>query len=337
MNRYFRGALLALVMVLGTFVTTGYCVEKVKVGIAFEFGGMEQDFNALAYEGAQQAAKELGGQVEVVVLEPTFKSTNEGLLRNLVRLNCDLVIGIGDGFADPISKVARTYPRVKFALVDASVPDVDEKGNLLCLAFKDQEGAYLAGVAAALKSKTGKIGFVGAMDVPVIAHFRIGYTAGAKSIDPDIIVLNDHVGDRIIAYKNAYKAKEIALLQIQKGADVIYHAAGFAGIGIIEAATSKNILAIGVDVDQSLRVDDNQRKHLLTSTIKHIDTAVYDTVKAVVAGTFRGGSVALGLKEGGVDYAVNPYNTEMISDIRSQLNQVKDGIVAGEIIVPVPL
>lgn len=313
----------------------GFCAERVKVGIAYEVGGSDDAFNAMVRQGVMQANADLAGALEVVVREPVVDSTKAGLLKELVAQHCDLVIGVGSGFEQSIAALAAAQPNVKFVLVDRRIGQSAAE-NLLCLTFRDQESAYIAGAAAALKSKSGKVGFVGGMEIPAVLRFQAGYVAGARSIKPDIRVFVDYIGDKAVAFKNAYRAKELALRQITAGADVMYHAAGFAGVGVIDAAVEKDVLAIGVDVDQSLDATEAQRSHILTSTIKRVDVSVCEIVKQAVHGTFSGGFVDIGLKGGGVDYAVNAYNVDRIADIKDRLDAIKADIISGKIHVPDP-
>lgn len=317
------------------FAVPAECDAKLKVGIVYGSGGMEMPFNRLIYEGATRAEREFADGVELVILEPSLKSSHENLLRNLIRLNCDLVIGGGGSFSEAAEKLAAENPRVLFAVVDGRVKSAAEDGNLLCLTFRDQESSYLAGMAAALTSRTGKIGFIGAMPAEEIQRFYIGYTAGAKAVRPGIHVFTAYVGEKPIAFKNAYRAKDLAFQQIAGGADVIFPAAGFAGIGAIEAAAEKNVYAIGCDIDQSLAQREVFRPHILTSTLKRVDAAVYEAIRLAAAGDFRGGYLDFGLKEDGVDYARNAYNKPMLDPLRKTLDKAKAAIVGGTITIPV--
>lgn len=334
MRRFFVVAALLLAVLGLSVVSPQACAAKLKVGIAYGSGGTEMPFNRLIYEGAIRAEREFADDVELVILEPTLKSSYENLLHNLVRLNCDLVIGGGGYFSEAAEKLAVENPRVLFAVVDGRVRGASPDGNLLCLTFRDQESSYLVGMAAALTSRTGKIGFIGAMPETEILRFYAGYVAGAKAVRPGVQVFTSYVGDKPIAFKNAYRAKELAQQQIAGGADVIFPAAGFAGIGAIEAAAARNVYAIGCDVDQSLAQRAVFRPHILTSTLKRVDTAVYETIRQAIAGNFHGGYLDFGLKEGGVDYARNIYNKPMLDPLQKALEAAKSAIVSGKIQVP---
>ncbi|GAV23778.1 BMP family lipoprotein [Carboxydothermus pertinax] len=310
--------------------------KKVRVGLVFDVGGRgDKSFNDAAYAGLERAQKEFGDKIEVKYLEPSAGGENrEQLLRLLAQDKYDLVFGVGFMFTDAIAKVAKDFPQTKFALIDGYVPDLKEDSNISCLLFKEHEGSFLVGAAAALKSKTGKIGFVGGMQIPLIEKFEAGYIAGAKYINPKIVVLSDYIGTTGDAFKDPVKGKELALKQIKNGADVIYHASGASGVGVIEAAASQKKLAIGVDSDQSLTAPEAQRPYILTSMLKRVDTAVFDTIKSMVENNFKGGYQEFGLKEDGVGYAVNEYNKDLIADIKPKLEEIKTKIINGEIKVP---
>jgi basic membrane protein A len=202
------------------------------------------------------------------------------------------------------------------------------------LLFTEHEGSFLVGAAAALKSKTGKIGFVGGMKIPLIEKFEAGYIAGAKYVRKSVTVYSDYAGTTGEAFRDPVKGKELSLAQYDRGADIIYHASGGTGIGVLEAAVTKDKLAIGVDADQSLTVKEDQRAQILTSMLKRVDVAVYDTIQGFVNTTFAGGYRTLGLAEGGVGYAENDHNRKMIADIKDRLEELKQKIIAGEIKVP---
>lgn len=305
----------------------------VRVGLVYDVGGRgDQSFNDMAYAGLERAQQEFGDRVEVRDAEPDAGGQNrEDLLRAFADQGYDLVIGVGYLFTDAVTAVAKEYPDVKFGIVD-SCPQ-EPLDNVACLTFKEHEGSFLVGAAAALKTRTGKIGFVGGMKSALIERFEAGYRAGAKYINPDVQVLVDYAGTTGEAFSNPTKGRELALAQIQQGADVIYHAAGGTGKGVFEAVKQQGKLAIGVDADQSLTAPD-YADVILTSMVKRVDVAVFDLIRSVVEGDFRPGLHAYGLKEDGVGYAVNDKNRAMIEDITAQLDELKQKIIDGEIQVP---
>ncbi|MEX0766655.1 MAG: BMP family ABC transporter substrate-binding protein [bacterium] len=310
--------------------------QKIRVGIVYDVGGRgDLSFNDMAFAGLERAQKDFGDRIETRDLEPTAGGENrEELLRLLAGEKYDLIFGIGFLFTDSIQRVAKDSTTTKFGLIDGFVPDLTADSNIVCLLFNEHEGSFLVGAAAALKSKTGTIGFVGGMKIPLIEKFEAGYIAGARYVRPNIRVLSDYAGTTGEAFRDPVKGKELALAQYDRRADIIYHASGGTGIGVFEAAVVKKRLAIGVDADQSLTVKDDQRNQILTSMMKRVDVAVYETIKAFVEGRFQGGYRNLGLGEGGVGYAENDYNRSMIADIKPRLEELKSKITAGEIKVP---
>jgi basic membrane protein A len=311
--------------------------EKLKVGLVFDVGGRgDLSFNDSAYAGLERAAKDFADKIEVEYREPSAGGQDrEQLLRLLAENGFDLIFGVGFLFTEHIQKVAQEFPDVKFALIDGAIDGLDENSNVACLLFKEHEGSFLVGAAAAMKSKTGKIGFVGGMKSPLIERFEVGYMAGAKYVNPNIEIYSDYIGTTGDAFKDPVKGKELALNQFKKGADVVYHASGASGVGVIEAAAAEKKFAIGVDSDQSLSATEEQRPYILTSMLKRVDVAVYETIKSMVEGNFKGGYKVFGLAEDGVGYAENDYNKELIADIKPKLEEIKEKIVKGEIKVPV--
>ena len=310
--------------------------KKMRVGMVYDVGGRgDLSFNDMAYEGLSRAQKEFGAKVDVKDLEPTAGGENrEELLRLLAGEKYDLLFGIGFLFTDSVQRVAKEFPNVKFGLVDGFIPDLTEDSNVACLLFNEHEGSFLVGAAAALKSTTNVIGFVGGMKIPLIEKFEAGFIAGARYVKPNIRVLSDYAGTTGEAFRDPVKGKELALAQYDRRADIIYHASGGTGIGVFEAAVTRNRLAIGVDADQSLTVKEDQRGRILTSMLKRVDVAVYETIKAFIENQYKGGYRTFGLANDGVGYAENDYNRDMIADIKPRLEELKQKIVAGEIKVP---
>jgi len=307
--------------------------QKLHIGVAYDVGGRgDLSFNDMAYAGLTRAQKEFGNRIETRDLEPTSGGENrEELLRLLAGQHFDLIFGIGFLFTDSITRVAKDYPNVKFGIVDGFIPD---QPNVVSLLFKEQEGSFLVGAAAALKSKTGTVGFVGGMKIPLIEKFESGYIAGAKYVKPGIQVVSDYAGTTGEAFRDPVKGRELALAQYDRGADIIYHASGATGIGVFEAAVVKQKVAIGVDADQSLTVNPQQRAQILTSMMKRVDVAIYETIKAFVNGKYKPGVQEFGLKENGVAYALNKYNQAEMAPIVPRLDALRLAIIAGKITVP---
>jgi basic membrane protein A len=306
-----------------------------RVAMVFDVGGRgDQSFNDMAYVGLSKAAKELG--VAIKEFEPNAGGTNrEELLRLAAEDGFHLVIGVGFLFTDQVKKVSGEFPKTRFGLVDGFIGDLKDDSNVACLLFKEEEGSFLVGAAAALKSRAKKVGFVGGMKIPLIEKFQAGYIAGVKHIDPKIQVFSDYAGTTGEAFRDPVKGKELALAQYGRGADIVYHASGLTGLGVFEAAAQRQRWAIGVDADQSLTVQKaNLRRWILTSMMKRVDVAVFETIRAFAQNKFKGGYRTFGLKEGGVGYAVNAHNKAQMEPIVARLEALKRDIVGGKIKVP---
>jgi basic membrane protein A and related proteins len=207
--------------------------------------------------------------------------------------------------------------------------------NLLALKFKEQEGSFLVGALAALVAKSGKIGFVGGMNIPLIRKFEAGYKAGAKHVNPKVEVIAAYAGNTGEAFKNPTKGKELALAQLDQGVDVIFHASGSTGLGVFEACKDKKKYAIGVDSDQW---DEKMPDTILTSMVKQVDVAVFDAIKAETEGKWKGGIRELGLAEGGVGYIYDEHNKKHIpDDVHAKVEALKKEIIEGKIKVPFEL
>jgi len=308
----------------------------VDVGIVFDVGGRgDKSFNDGAYLGGERAQRDLGAQVRFI--EPGDGSDRESGLRLLAAEGMDLVIGVGFIFSDDLTQLAKEYPNTKFAGIDYSI-GVDSLGrpispppNLAALKFREEEGSFLVGALAALISKTGKVGFVGGMNFPLIHKFDAGFRAGVKHVCPRCSVVSQYAGVTPEAFRNPGRGKELALSQYQQGVDVIYHAAGSTGLGVFEAARQTGKLAIGVDADQYQEAPG----HILTSMVKGVDVAVFEATRWVKDGTFKGGVYQLGLKEGGVGYVFDEHNQALIpAAVRARVERLREEIVAGRIKVP---
>ena len=297
-----------------------------KVGLVLDRGGKDdKSFNSSAYEGAMEAKKKLGAFVKYV--EATDDNAFEPLLQAFAKRDFDLIIGIGFAQKEPIRKTAEQFPKKHFAIVDGQV----DAPNVCSLLFEEHEGAYLVGAIAALTSKSGKVGFVGGMDTPLIRRFEMGYEAGAKKVNPQVGVLANYVGVTSEAWNNPPKGKELAISQYDSGADVIFAAAGASGLGVFDAAEEKKKYAIGVDANQNW----TKPGLILTSMLKRVDQAVFSTIEGAQAGKFTGGVKRFGLVNQGIDYAVDQYNEKILPDsVRKRADELKAEIIAGKIAVP---
>lgn len=311
---------------------------KTKVGIVFDIGGKnDRSFNAAAWEGVKRAAKDL--DIELRDVEPGNPTSIEPAMRAFAERKFDLVIGVGFAQGPIMKKVATDYPNTKFAIIDGVIFEDDgktPKKNVASLVFREHEGSFLVGMIAAETSKTGTLGFVGGMDIPLIHRFATGYEEGAKYVNPKIKVIKNYVGVTDHAWNNPGKGKELSLAQIQKGADVIFTAAGNSGLGAFDAVEQYGLDSNGKAKKFAIGVDSNQNGvkpgFVLTSMVKRVDNAVYDVVKEVTEGKFSGGFHVFGLDKEGVAYALDKNNDALISkETRARVDAAKKKIIDGEI------
>jgi basic membrane protein A and related proteins len=296
--------------------------SELKLGLAFDTGGRgDGTFNDSAARGAEQAASEL-----CYVVSELEATTDDDRKPNL-----EAVIAVGFAFGGAIEEVAAANPNVTFGWVDGYL----DLPNVKTLGFSEQEGSFLVGAAAALKSASGTIGFIGGQEIDLIKRFEAGYIAGAKAVNPDIKVESKYLGAAgdNAAWGSPDKAKEIAMSWYKKGADIVYTAAGGSGAGTIEAAVEagEGKWAIGVDSDQYLTATPEQQARILTSMLKRVDVSVFLTAKAVKEGDITGGFKIYDLKSDGVGYATSGGH---VDDIADQLEAFKAKVVSGEIVVP---
>ncbi len=291
--------------------------------IVFDMGGkFDKSFNEAAYAGAERFKKETA--IAYREFEVTNEAQREQALRNMARRGSQVVVGIGFGQASGMERVAREFPNLKFAIVDAIV----DLPNVQSIVFKEHEGSFLVGMAAAMASKTGKIGFVGGMDIPLIRRFALGYEEGAKYVNAKIEIYRNMTGTTPAAWNDPTRGGELARSQFDRGADVIYAAAGATGLGVLQAAKDKGRLAIGVDSNQN----HIHPGSVLTSMIKRVDLAVYEAFKAAKDGTWKAGVRSLGVAEGGVGFSLDQHNRGLITaEMEKRLQQARADIVAGKI------
>jgi len=308
--------------------------KKLVVGIAYGVGGRgDQSFNASAAAGLDKAKADLGVEFkEATQVNGESEAATEERLQQFIDAGATHVIGVGFAYAKAIGTVAKANPDVKFAIIDDA--STDSAGpNVAQLTFAEEQGSFLVGAAAALKSKTNTVGFVGGVATDLIKKFEAGYVAGAKAANPSIVVKSQYLSQPpdFSGFNDPAKGKTAAEGLYQGGADVVYHAAGGSGSGVFTAAKAAGKLAIGVDSDQALTATPDVRDVILTSMIKKVDVAVYDFLKSGAAGTDITGNKVYDLKAGGVDYATTGGK---VDDIKSKLDDYKQKIISGEIKVP---
>lgn len=300
--------------------------------LAYDVGGRgDQSFNDSAAKGLDQAEDELGIETkEVEASQGENDAAREDRLNQLVDAGCTNIIGVGYIYAKAIGGAAKDNPDVSFAIIDDASDDSKAK-NVAQLVFAEHEGSYLVGAAAALKSKSGNIGFIGGTDVPLINKFDAGYAAGAKAVDPKIKVQTQYLAEDGSGFADPAKGKTAAEGMYDKGADVIYHAAGGSGSGIFEAAKANKKMAIGVDSDQAKTAEKDVQDVIMTSMVKNVNVAVFDYIKASTEGEPMSGLQEFDLKDGGVSYATTGGK---IDDISDELDEYKQEIIEGKTTVP---
>ncbi|WP_339063186.1 BMP family ABC transporter substrate-binding protein [Tepidibacillus marianensis] len=294
-----------------------------KVAMVTDTGGVnDQSFNQSAWEGLQRAEKELN--IKASYQESKQDADYKPNMETLLDAGNDLIWGIGFKMGDTIESEAKTNPDQKYAIIDFAYPTTPK--NVVGVVFKAEESSFLVGYIAGKMTKTGKVGFVGGIESNVIDGFDYGFQAGVKTANPNVKVLRQYAE----SFGDAAKGKSIATKMYQDGADIVFHAAGGTGDGVIAAAKEQNKFAIGVDRDQNSLAPDN----VITSAMKRVDNGVYDVVKQLKDGKFPGGTtVVLGLKEGGVDIAPTS-NKHVPADILKEVDGLKQKIINGEIKVP---
>ena len=313
------------------------CNSDIKVGLALDVGGRgDKSFNDAAYAGMQKAIEDgLVCEENTKFIEANATgSDRDANVQALADDGYDLVVGVGFAFSEGIAGIVEDYPDQNFAVVDGySTTIATDATNLADLTFKEQEGSFLVGAAAALKCQCDTIGFLGGQTGPLIGKFEAGYTAGAKAVNPDINVLVEYIGDDVGAFNDAVKGEALSTKMYDEGAEIVYHAAGASGAGLFNAAVKADKLAIGVDSDQYLTASAEQQPLILTSMLKRVDTAVYNAIQQTGAGNFKSGFQVFGLAEEGVDYSKS--NTEeMTDDIITKVDEYKQQIIDGTITVP---
>lgn len=309
--------------------------DPVMVGMAYDIGGRgDQSFNDSAAAGLDKAVSDFGIQAQE--LEPTAGGENrEENLRLLAESGFELTFGIGFAFADAVTAAAADFPETNFAIVDSVI----DAPNVASIVFAEEQGSALVGAAAALKSTTGNIGFIGGVDIDLIKKFQAGFEWGAKQINPDIQIQVQYLTSvpDFSGFGDPAKGKEAALAMFQNGADIVYHAAGGSGAGLFEAAkevsdaSGSQVWAIGVDSDQYNQVSDDLKPYILTSMLKRVDVSVYKTIENYIASGTQSGVTVFDLSVDGVGYSTSG---GFLDDIADQLEELKAKIVSGELVVP---
>jgi len=296
---------------------------RAKVGIVFDIGGKDdRSFNTAANLGMLRAKKDM--PILLRDVEPGDPTSIEPALRAFAQYGYNLIAGVGFVQGPIITQIAADYPALHFVVIDSA----SDLPNVASLLFREHEGSFLVGMIAAYQSKTGILGFVGGMDIPLIHKFATGYEEGARYVNPKIRIIRNYVGITDTAWNNPGKGRELANSQYEQGADIIFQAAGNSGLGVFDAAEAYGKYAIGVDANQNWI----KPGYILTSMLKRVENAVYSIVREEVEGQFKGGIHIYGLENDGVDYALDEFNRHLIpAEVIEKVEQAKRDIISGRI------
>ena len=298
-------------------------VDEKSPAVVFDMGGkFDKSFNQSVYNGMERFKEETG--ISYQEFEVTNASQREQAIRRFAQRGANPIISVGFAQAAAVDKVAGEFPDARITLIDMVV----DKPNVQSVVFNEHEGSFLVGMLAAMKSETGTVSFVGGMDIPLIRKFECGYAQGAQYVNKDINVIRNMTGTTPSAWNDPAKGAELAVSQFDRGSDVVYAAAGGTGVGVYQAAADSGKYAIGVDSNQNYL----QPGTMLTSMVKRVDVAAYNSLKAMQDGTWQAGFQALGLAQGGVDWALDEHNEALITaEMKSAVEAAKKAIIAGEI------
>ncbi|MCK4514823.1 MAG: BMP family ABC transporter substrate-binding protein [Spirochaetaceae bacterium] len=358
--------LLAVILVGGVAFARGAAPEEeaeVRIGLAFDVGGKgDQSFNDSAYRGLEMVAEEFGGYInypnglnigrtiEMKPLEPKAGGQDrEILLRTLAEDGYELIYAVGFMFSDLLGNVAADFPDTHFVVIDGWINDPAATPNITAVSFAEHEGSFLVGALAGMviadEAPDAPIGFLGGMDMPLIHKFHGGYFAGAMYVNPALRdpdkLFGQYIGQDGSAFADPQGGEAISVNFFNRGAHIVYHAAGGSGVGLFKAAAAADKWAIGVDSDQGLIFSSSDSaenrtlgKNIISSMLKRVDISVFLTASSYLSGELEGGYMSFGLMDGGVDFALNEYNDELIAPYVDELNRLKQMIIDGEIVVP---
>ncbi len=312
-------------LLVATISTFAYAQSTIKPAVVYANGGkFDKSFN----EGVSNGVEKFKAETKIAVadFEPVNETQFEQAERRFAQRGQDPIIAVGFSQAEALQKVAKEYPKTRFTIIDSVVA----LPNVQSVLFKEQEGSFLVGVLAAMKTQSGKIGFVGGMDIPLIRRFECGYRQGIRYINPKAELIANMTGTTPAAWNDPGRGAELAKGQFDRGVDIVYAAAGNTGTGVLQAAKDRGKYAIGVDSNQNYIHPGT----VLTSMIKRVDRAAYQSFKTAQAGTWKAGTQVLGLKEGGVDWALDKYNEKLVTpEMKAKVEAAKADIIAGKIAV----
>ncbi|MBV8046951.1 MAG: BMP family ABC transporter substrate-binding protein [Paludibacterium sp.] len=285
-------------------------------------GKFDKSFNEAAYKGAEQFKKETG--VAYRDAQISSDAQKEQVLRDMARKNMDPIVAVGFSYTQAVETVAKEFPKTRFVIIDS----VAKGPNVKSILFKEQEGSFLVGMAAAMKSKTNTVGFIGGMDVPLIRAFACGYVQGVKYVNKDDKVIQNMTGTTPSAFNDPARGTELAKSQFDRGVDVVFAAAGGTGLGVLQSAKAAGKYSIGVDSNQNYLHPGS----VLTSMVKRVDIAVHNTFMDAKNNTWKPGIEVLGLKENGIDWALDANNRPLITpDMEKRIKTARAAIISGKI------
>jgi basic membrane protein A len=319
------GPLLSVLAVAALGALAHAQTAAIKPAVVFSTGGkFDKSFNEGVWQGAERFKKDTN--ITVAEFEPSNETQFEQILRRFAQRGQDPIIAVGFAQAVALEKVAKEFPNIHFTIIDSVV----NLPNVQSIVFKEQEGSFLVGMLAAMASKTGKIGFVGGMDIPLVRRFQCGFEQGIKYANPNAELITNMTGTTPAAWNDPGRGAELAKGQFDRGVDVVYAAAGSTGLGILQATKDRGKLGIGVDSNQNHLHPGN----MLTSMLKRVDLATYNSFKAAQDNQWKGGVQVLGLKEGGVDWALDKDNEKLITpEMKAKVDAARAAIISGQIVV----
>ncbi len=320
MKRFMK-QMLVLFFIISTFTFS----KDIKVGLILAMGGLgDKSFNDSAYRGLKKAEKDF--DIKIKYVEPSSWSEDSIFITEFAENDYDLIIATSYTAQDAMTQLAGEFKDTKFAIVDTTIEGVP---NTASLVFSEEEGSFLVGALAAMMSENNSVGFIGAVDIPLINNFKRGYEQGAKYINPDISTTAIYIGGNA-PFNDPVKGKEATYSLANQGVDVVYHASGNTGVGMMEAVKDLGIYAIGVDSDQDYMAEGQ----VITSMLKNVDNAVYALIKDTVEGNFEGRTYKFGLAENGVGTTDFKYTRDVIGEEKIQrLEKIKKDIIDGKIVI----
>ncbi len=320
MKKWVSGFALAAFLFVGPAAAA-----EVVPGLLYNMGGkFDKSFNEAAHSGAEVFKAKTG--IDYMEFDPTAEAQREQALRNMARRGATIIVAVSFAQTSAVETVSAEYPEVKFTIIDGVV----DAPNVQSVIFKENEGSYLVGMLASLASKTGKVGFIGGMDIPLIRKFACGYEQGAKHANAEAEVFVNMTGSTPAAWNDPTKGGELAQSQFDRGADVVFAAAGGTGVGVYQAAVDAGKMAIGVDSNQNHLHPGS----MLTSMVKRVDVAVEDAFASAMDGSWKPGFKVLGLAEEGVGWALDEHNRGLVSaNMEAAIEAAKGDIIAGNIVV----